>query len=231
MDIVQDLINKCDSIWTLEEEKLAVGVLKNWKIGSKKGRQDYYLFENYTIQEFAGIERIVTKKNRSIVATKNTALSIIKDVHVACLHKGGRATHQKIRENYANISRKIVEAYVRQCERCTEKLKKKENKGIVIRPITAKDFNERAQVDLVDFQSLPDGNFKFVLHYQDFFTKYHLLRPMPCKTAVNVARHIFQIFVDFGAPAILQSDNGREFTANVIKVCIFQIVFNQFFSM
>lgn len=229
MNIVQDLINKCSSIWTVEEEKRVIRALKDWKIGLKKERKDYHLFQNYIVQEFAGIERIVTKKKKKVVATKITALSIIRDVHVAGLHKGVRTTHEKIRENYSNISRKIVEAYIRQCERCTEKLKKKENKGIVIRPITANDFNDRVQVDLVDFQSLPDGNFKFVLHYQDFLTKYHLLRPMPCKTALNVAKHVLQIFVDFGAPAILQSDNGREFTASVIKVCI-SIINNNLFS-
>lgn len=91
----------------------------------------------------------------------------------------------------------------------------------MIRPITAKDFNDRAQIDLVDFQSLPDGDFKFILYYQDFLTKYHLLRALPCKTAVNVAKHLFQIFIDFGAPSILQSDNEREFTANIIEVWTF----------
>lgn len=152
------------------------------------------------------------------MATKDTAYSIIKDVHVSCGHKGDRSTHQKIRENYANISRNLVESYVRQCERCTEKLKKKENKGIVVRPITAKDFNDRSQVDLVDFQSLPDGDFNYVLHYQDHLTKYHLLRPLIRKTTAEVAKHVLQIFVDFGAPCILQSDNGREFTASIIQV-------------
>lgn len=225
MEEIMDLIKNCDNIWEEEEEKRVINVLKTWKNGERKDRRDYHLHEKYAIQTFAGLEKIITKKAGLIMATKGTTYQIVKDIHISCGHKGDRSTHQKIRENYVNISRKIVEAYVRQCERCTEKLKKKETKGIVIKPITAKEFNDRAQIDLVDFQSLPDGEFKWVMHYQDHLTKYHLLRPLRLKTASNVAEKVFDIFIDFGAPCILQSDNGREFTANIIKVSGIQLVF------
>ncbi len=36
------------------------------------------------------------------------------------------------------------------------------------------------------------------------------------KTAAEVAWHLLEIFLTFGAPAILQSDNGKEFVASVI---------------
>lgn len=54
------------------------------------------------------------------------------------------------------------------------------------------------------------------MHYQNHLTKFHFLRPLKTKEAAGVAMHLMQIFVDFGAPQILQSDNGREFTANII---------------
>ena len=41
-----------------------------------------------------------------------------------------------------------------------EKGRRKEN----IRPITVNDFNDRGQVDLVVFQTMADGKFKWVLH-------------------------------------------------------------------
>ena len=64
---------------------------------------------------------------------------------------------------------------------------------------------------------MPDGKYKFVMHYQEHLSKYHILRPLTSKRATEVAYHLLQIFIDFGAPQILQSDNGREFTAFVIK--------------
>ena len=89
--------------------------------------------------------------------------------------------------------------------------------GIVVRPILTNDLNQRGQVDLIDFQSLPDGEYKFILHYQEHLTKFSVLRPLMTKTAKEVAKVLFSIFLDFGAPHVLQSDNGREFTANIIK--------------
>ena len=108
--------------------------------------------------------------------------------------------------------------YIKQCQRLIEKMKKKEmTAGIVLKPILATYFNERGQVDLVDFQTLPDGEYKWIMHFQDHLSKYHFLRPLETKTAKEVADSLLGIFIDFGAPSILQSDNGREFTANVIK--------------
>jgi len=58
-------------------------------------------------------------------------------------------------------------------------------KGVVAKPILSKEFNSRGQVDLMDFQSNSDGNYKFLMVYQDHLTKFvtfvHLLRSMPQK--------------------------------------------------
>ena len=89
-------------------------------------------------------------------------------------------------------------------------------KGVVVRPITCDTLNDRGQVDLIDFQSLPDGDYKWVMHYKEFLTKFSMLRPLTCKRAVEVAKELFHIFATIGAPRGLQSDNGREFTAAVI---------------
>ncbi|GFT16576.1 KRAB-A domain-containing protein 2 [Trichonephila clavipes] len=55
--------------------------------------------------------------------------------------------------------------------------------------------------------------------YQDHLTKFVQLRPLKTKRA-EVACHVLSIFLPFGAPAILQSDNGREFSNQVMsEVC------------
>ncbi|XP_025192476.1 KRAB-A domain-containing protein 2-like [Melanaphis sacchari] len=77
-------------------------------------------------------------------------------------------------------------------------------------------FNERGQVDLVDFQSVPDGKFKWILNYQDHSTKFLSLRSLESKRASEVANNLLSIFLTFGAPKILQNDNGREFVNSII---------------
>lgn len=69
----------------------------------------------------------------------------------------------------------------------------------------------------MDFQSCADGEYKWLLNYQDNATKYVSLRPLKTKRAQEVAIELLKIFMTFGAPYILQSDNGREFTANIIE--------------
>lgn len=59
---------------------------------------------------------------------------------------------------------------------------------------------DRGQVDLVDFQSLLDGDFKFILHYKEHLTKYSFFRPLKYKKASEIAMELLNIFLTFGAP-------------------------------
>ncbi|KAL8578594.1 hypothetical protein ACOMHN_015050 [Nucella lapillus] len=52
--------------------------------------------------------------------------------------------------------------------------------------------------------------------YLNHFTKFCILRPLTSKRAEEVAVNLLDIFLLFGAPAILQSDNGREFVNALI---------------
>lgn len=79
------------------------------------------------------------------------------------------------------------------------------------------EMNSRCQVDLIDMQSDADGPFRFIFVYQDHLTKFVQLRSLTSKKADEVATHLIEIFCIFGAPSILQSDNGREFANSVIN--------------
>ena len=72
------------------------------------------------------------------------------------------------------------------------------------------------QIDLVDMQSTKDNEYCWILNAQNHFTKYVHLKALKSKRAAEVALRVFEIFIDFGAPLILQSDNGREFVAEII---------------
>ncbi|CAF3908277.1 unnamed protein product [Rotaria sp. Silwood1] len=63
----------------------------------------------------------------------------------------------------------------------------------------------------------PDGEYQWILHCRDHFSKFSWAFPMKRKEARFVAEHLASVFYQFGPCKILQSDNGKEFTANVIK--------------
>ena len=95
--------------------------------------------------------------------------------------------------------------------------KKQPRRGLVVRPIISDCMNCRCQLDLVDMQTEADGEYHWILNYQDHLTKFTVLRPIKRKTKEEVGHHLMDIFCLFGAPYILQCNNGREFANKVIK--------------
>ena len=53
-------------------------------------------------------------------------------------------------------------------------------------------------MDLIDFQTCSDGEFKWLLVYQDHFTKFVQLRPLKPKAAIQVANSLRDIFSIIG---------------------------------
>jgi hypothetical protein len=89
-------------------------------------------------------------------------------------------------------------------------------KGLTVKPIIHTEINSRCQVDLIDMQANSDNDYKFIMVYQDHLTKFFILRPLKFKRVEKVTYCLLDIFTLFGAPNILQSDNGREFVNAVI---------------
>jgi hypothetical protein len=101
---------------------------------------------------------------------------------------------------------------------CTCQLDRKHpGKPDDVKPIISSSFNSRGQVDLINMTAYPDGNMRWILHYQDHHDKMSYLRALPDKEAKTVALELLPLFLMQGAPIILQSDNGREFVAKVIN--------------
>ena len=124
---------------------------------------------------------------------------------------------KKLGKKYANVTRDALELFNSYCQECQKKRKRHMTKGVVVRPILTNEFSSRAQIDLIDMQSMVQNSFKWILVNQDHLTKFVILRALTSKHAAEVAHHLLDIFLLIGAPAILQSDNGSEFTAQVIQ--------------
>ncbi|CAG2209913.1 KRAB-A domain-containing protein 2 [Mytilus edulis] len=189
-----EIIKLCDdnkssnnSIFTRERYRETIGNVKEAKLSSKKTALQRYFLRQYDILSVAGIEKLIRKGDEIFYyCTVDELYPLIRTAHSG------------------------------MCEQCILKKSRTETTKLVVRPITSTDFNSRCQVDIVDYQSCPDGEYKWIMHYQDHLTKFSVLRPLKTKRAAEVAYQLTDIFLLLGAPHILQSDNGREFTANVI---------------
>jgi len=82
----------------------------------------------------------------------------------------------ELNKKYKNITRELIMLYLNLCISCHNKGNTAKI-GLVVKPITSNELNSRCQVHLIDMQAQPDGNYTFILVYQDHLTKFVLLRP------------------------------------------------------
>jgi hypothetical protein len=63
----------------------------------------------------------------------------------------------------------------------------------------------------MDMRHQPDGQYKWLFHLKDHFSKHSMLYAMKSKRASEVADNLELYIRHIGVPEILQFDNGREF--------------------
>lgn len=62
----------------------------------------------------------------------------------------------------------------------------------------------------------PDG-FNYILVIVDVCSRFVWFRPLKTKTAIEMAAALYHLFMEFGFPKIIQSDNGTEFVNRIVK--------------
>jgi len=122
----------------------------------------------------------------------------------------------EIKLKYCNIIKETIMIFLSLCTDCHKK-SSNPKRGLVSKPILHSAYNSRAQIDLIYMQSQSINNYRFKMNYQDHLTKFVILKPLKTKRAEEIAYNLMEIYTTFGAPAILHSDNGREFVNSVIN--------------
>jgi hypothetical protein len=80
------------------------------------------------------------------------------------------------------------------------------------------------QINLIDYHSIPDGPYNYVLNYQDHGLKFFQLHPLTQKICRAMVLELIKIICIFGSPAILQANNGKKFSHGASKSCHIQLV-------
>ncbi|CAM4848069.1 unnamed protein product [Rotaria magnacalcarata] len=212
-------------LFSTERYDQTIESIVNAKLKTPGGRntQEMHFLKTYDVIDFGGKLKLTKKDDEfsdgiiKYFVQLDELYDVIKEAHVLIGHRGIANTLKELKKRFVNITEKQVTLFISGCEECKRKRSMPKNSSkLAIKPVISNDFNARVQVDLVDMQSCPDGPFKFIMNYQDHFTKFCILRPLKTKTAAEVAYQLLDLFTILGAPVILQSDNGREFVAKVI---------------
>lgn len=222
------LLKKNSTLMTREKRTLIIGLLIEHREGASINQLkkrfstvDHFIKKCAVLQLNGQEAKLVEKpeaqedgsmpsiESMRVYACVEESFDIIKREHAAD-HAKGRTLYERLSRNYVNIPRQICKVFTETCPRCLETMAaKKPTAGH--QPIITRGFGKRGQIDLIDFQSMPDGNFKYLCNYIDHGIKFAFSIPIVSKRPSTVAFVLLQIFTIIGPPSILQSDNGREF--------------------
>jgi hypothetical protein len=138
-------------IFTRERYNETIYSVKEAKSITKKTQLQRYLTKKYDVLEIAGIEKLVHRGTDVIYyCTTEELYRLIKTGNSGIGHGGIHKTYNKLKKQFANISREVIKLFIQLCEQCILKKKRSETSKLIVRPITSSDFNSREQVDLVD---------------------------------------------------------------------------------
>ena len=106
--------------------------------------------------------------------------------------------------------------YVQTCRAYQFQGKAKKNNEL--HPIPIGEPWERIGIDIVGPLPVTERGNKYIVTCIDYMTKWAEAKPLPDKSAMQVAWFIYnEIICQYGCPAIIQSDNGLEFINEIIK--------------
>lgn len=160
------------------------------------------------------------KELYKIVVPPNQQLSILHENHdhPTAAHLGYLKTLNRIKERYFwPQMAKSIRSYVKACERC--KAVKYPNVTLVAPMGKSKEVSEPWQMVSIDFAGpfprSKRGN-TMLLVVTDWLSKYSILKPMRNMLTAPTVRFLEEeIFLVYGVPEVLISDNASQFTSHL----------------
>ncbi|XP_057571523.1 KRAB-A domain-containing protein 2 isoform X2 [Hippopotamus amphibius kiboko] len=208
-------------VFSKEKYFQTIKEVKEAKEKGKKSSRDYRRAAKYDVISVQGTEKLIeaTHGERARIryyVHKEELFDILHDTHLNIGHGGRTRMLKELQGKYGNVTKEVIVLYLTLCKQCHQK-NPVPKRALAPKPVPFKDTDSRCQVEILDMQSNADGEFKFILYYQDHLTKFTILRPLKAKQAHEVVGVLLDIFTILGAPSVLESDSGTEFTNQVVS--------------
>ena len=124
---------------------------------------------------------------------------------------------------------KDVQNYVRSCEVCQKRGKSKRKEPL--HPIQVGRAFERIGIDLVGPLPITNRNNRYIIVATDYLTRWPEAKAVPDAGAETLAKFIFEeIVCRHGVPKIILSDNGKNFTSEVVRILCEKFLIKHIFS-
>ncbi|XP_024082940.1 KRAB-A domain-containing protein 2-like [Cimex lectularius] len=148
-------------------------------------------------------------------------IDVLTEVHESLGHGGRDKMYLALKEKYKNVGIRSIQEFIQGCNVCCMKLLSFKNvtkpADFISRNVPyVKEIQVRGHVELLNFSHNPDGEFNYVMVYQDLETDFTVLRSVRTNTAEEVADKLVDVFTMIGAPYVLESDEERIFVHEII---------------
>ena len=126
-----------------------------------------------------------------------------------------KSLHKLHQEAFWVSMSRDVEQYCRECVKCNES----KPPAPIRAPMTSIPIGRPWQMVAIDVLEVPvsSNNNRYLLVLQDYFTKWVEVVPMPDQTAARIVSAVTKIFCSLGMPAVLHSDQGRNFESLLLR--------------
>ena len=121
------------------------------------------------------------KRPQLRVVPKEDLWDKLDNAHTELSHAGRDRMHAYCIDHMFYIHREVTALYPRLSHTCQAIKGRKSTQKIIYKPIIPAGVGARGQADLVDLQLSPDSGYKFILNYQDCFSKFVVLKPLRSK--------------------------------------------------
>lgn len=164
--------------------------------------------------------RVIRDRNgneiRQLVLPSSHVTTVLKTLHDEMGHPGRDRTTSLIRDRFywPGMSRDI-DIWLGNCDRC---MKRKKEPGRA--PLVSITTTQPLELVCIDFLTLEQskGGQQNILVVTDHFTRYAQAYPTRNQTAKTTAEILFHHFiVNYGIPKRIHSDQGANFTGNLIQ--------------
>lgn len=155
------------------------------------------------------------RKGPLIAVPQHAIFETIEREHNAIHHQGTNKTWYEISTRYHGIPKRAVDYVVRRCEICHSQ--ERGPRPAPIQAIVSHGPMERVQMDLIDMRQEPDGDYHWILHIKDHYSRFCMLYPLRQADQEEVVTCVMAWIAMLGPPTILQTDNGAEFVNEAIS--------------
>src|ERR1700761_5471757 len=146
-------------------------------------------------------------------------------------HLGFNRTYTKMREKYWWPGMYCtVKRWINSCPDCQRNKNPKKQPYGLLQSISVSRPFEKVSADLIGPLPVSKSGKKWIINFTDYLTRYAISASLPDATAETIAPiFIKKIVCRFGAPEAFLTDQGTNFTSNLVsEICQYLSIFKEF---